>query len=167
MKASEDFVISGGLVTITGIKDVNYPVIGETTIGNETYTVVSIITPRCVLVKPDGSVHNKVINRNVIMVYTFTVSPPDLTFYKSDDEKKIVDADYINYELIYGGTDGKSITITYREYTKSDLARPAFYQNLVYQSGQSKIRFKETVIEIHEATNEKIVFTIIDDGLDL
>ena len=72
----------------------------------------------------------------------------------------------MNYELIYGGTDGKSLTITYREYTADDLARPAFYQNLVYESKKSRIRFKETVIEIHEATNEKIVYTVISDGLN-
>lgn len=172
MRASDDFIISGGIVTITGNKNTDYSVIGETTIGKETYTVVSIPSQRRnkgVLIKSDGSVHNKVLSingSNVIMVYTFSVSPHDLKFYTSKGEKRIVDADYINYELIYGGTDGKSLTITYREYTKKDLARPAFYQSLVYQLGQSKIRFKDNVVEVHEATNEKIVYTVISDGLD-
>ena len=53
-----------------------------------------------------------------------------------------------------------------REYTSEDLARPAFYQNLVYESNKKRIRFKDTIIEIHEATNEKIVYTVISDGLD-
>ncbi len=171
MRASDDFIISGGIVTITGNKNTDYSVIGETTIGKETYTVVSIPSQRRnkgVLIKSDGSVHNKVlsIGSDVIMVYTFSVSPHDLKFYTSKGEKRIVDADYINYELIYGGTDGKSLTITYREYTKKDLARPAFYQNLVYQLGQSKIRFKDNVLEVHKATNEKIVYTVISDGLN-
>lgn len=173
MRASDDFIISGGIVTITGNKNTDYSVIGETTIGEETYTVVSIPSQRRnkggLLIKSDGSVHNKVLSingSNVIMVYTFSVSPHDLKFYTSKGEKRIVDADYINYELIYGGTDGKSLTITYREYTKKDLARPAFYQNLVYQLGQSKIRFKDNVVEVHKATNEKIVYTVISDGLN-
>lgn len=173
MRASDDFIISGGIVTITGNKNTDYSVIGETTIGKETYTVVRPSQRRnavCVLIKNDGSVHNKVLNmalnNNIIMVYTFSVSPHDLKFYTSKREKRIVDADYINYELIYGGTDGKSLTITYREYTNEDLARPAFYQNLVYQLGQSKIRFKDNVVEVHKATNEKIVYTVISDGLN-
>lgn len=167
MRASDDFIISGGIVTITGNKNTDYSVIGETTIGKETYTVVKRRNIG-VLIKSDGSVHNKVLNigSKVIMLYTFSVSPHDLKFYTSKGEKRIVDADYINYELIYGGTDGKSLTITYREYTKKDLARPAFYQNLVYQLGQSKIRFKDNVVEVHEATNEKIVYTVISDGLN-
>jgi len=169
MRPTDDFVISGGLVTIIGSKNIDYLVIGQTTIENQTYTVVSTPSDRAqnkgILIKPDGTVYNKVLNRGKIMVYTFDISPPDLKFYKTEDEKRIVDADYINYELIYGGTDGKSITVTYREYTKNDMARPAFYQNLVYESGQRRIRFKKTVLEIHEATNEKIVYTIIDDDL--
>jgi hypothetical protein len=167
MRASDDFIISGGIVTITGNKNTDYSVIGETTIGKETYAVVKRRNIG-VLIKSDGSVHNKVLNigSKVIMLYTFSVSPHDLKFYTSKGEKRIVDADYINYELIYGGTDGKSLTITYREYTKKDLARPAFYQNLVYQLGQSKIRFKDNVVEVHEATNEKIVYTVISDGLN-
>ncbi len=172
MRASDDFTISGGIVTITGDKNTDYPVQGEVTIDGETYTVVSlpgsqqIGTGYGALIKSDGSVHNKLLNNNIIMIYSFSTKPSNLRFIPSKDEEINIGAGYLNYELIYSGTDGKSFTITYREYTSDDLARPAFYQNLVYEYGQGQIRFRDTVISIHEATNEKITYTVISDGLD-
>jgi len=171
MLASEDFVISGGPVTISGNKNMSYPIRGEITLDREIYTVLNIPGSRNklwgVLVSDYGTVHNKVLNPtptgDVILVYSFKVSPPNLRFIQSKEEKIIKGAGFENYELIYGGTDGKSLTVTYREYTADDLARPAFFQNLVYESNKKRIRFKDTVIEIHEATNEKIVYTVISD----
>lgn len=171
MRASDDFVISGGIVTVAGDKNTDYAVRGETTIDGNTYTVVNLHSPQLgagfgALIKPDGSVHSRMLNNNIVMVYTFSSSPADLRFITSKKEEEIdVDAGYLNYELIYGGTDGKSITITYREYTGKDLARPAFYQNVVYEAGKKQIRFRDTVLQVHEATNEQIVFTVISDGL--
>ncbi len=171
MRASDDFVISGGIVTITGDKNTDYVVRGETTIDGKTYTVVNLPGGQIgagfgVLIQPDGGVYSRLLNNNIVMVYTFSASPPDLKFAASKDEEIDVDAGFLNYELVYGGTDGKSITITYREYTSNDLARPAFFQNLVYEAGKQQIRFKDTVIQIQEATNEKIVFTVLSDGLE-
>ena len=169
MISSEDFVISGGPVTMRGNKNASYPIRGEITLNRETYTVLDLPgnRPRLgALIREDGTVYNKVLNGDVIMVYSFTISPLSLRFIPSKEERISKSSGYMNYELIYGGTDGKSLTITYREYTADDLARPGFYQNLVYESKRSRIRFKETVIEIHEATNEKIVYTVISDGLN-
>lgn len=170
MRASEDFVISGGIVSVAGDKNTDYLVRGETTMGDTTYTVVNLPGSQIgagfgALIRPDGGVHNKILNNNIVMVYTFTVSPADLRFLPSKNEDIDVDAGYLNYELIYGGTDGKSITITYREYTSEDLARPAFYQNVVYEAGKRQIRFRDIVIEIQEASNEKLVYTVLSDGL--
>ncbi len=170
MRASDNFVISGGIVTISGDKNTDYFVRGETTIDSKTYTVVNLPGSQIgagfgALIKPNGNVHFKMLNNNIIMVYTFRTSPADLRFATSSEEEIDVDSGYLNYELIYGGTDGKSITITYREYTSKDLARPAFYQNVVYETGKKQIRFRDTILQIHEATNEKIVYTVISDGL--
>jgi hypothetical protein len=88
-----------------------------------------------------------------------------LKFIALKEEEIDVDAGYLNYELVYGGTDGKSITITYREYTSKDLTRPSFFQNVVYETGKKQIRFRDTILQIHEVTNEKIVYTVISDGL--
>ncbi len=170
MRVSDDFIISGGYETITGDKNKDYEVIGETTINDKTFTVVNIPDSQFgvhfgVLIKADGTVYNKVLKNNNIMEYSFSASPPGLRFISLKDEEINVDAGYLNYELIYGGTDEKSIIITYREYTSNDLARPAFYKDLVYEPGQSQIRYRDTVIKIYEANNEKIVYTVMGDGL--
>uniref|UniRef100_UPI0034DFDA30 hypothetical protein n=1 Tax=Candidatus Thiodubiliella endoseptemdiera TaxID=2738886 RepID=UPI0034DFDA30 len=170
MKASEDFTISGGLVTIQGDKNTDYRVRGETTIDKKSYTVVNVPGSYRgagfgVLVKPDGSVHSQLLNDNIVMYYTFKHVPENLKFIASQEEEIDVGAGYLNYELVYGGTDGKSITITYREYTSKDLARPSFFQNVVYETGKKQIRFRDTILQIHEVTNEKIVYTVISDGL--
>jgi len=60
-----------------------------------------------------------------------------------------------NYELLYGGKNDVSINATYREFTPDNLAREAFYQNIVYQPDAKQIRFNNILIEVHEATNEK------------
>lgn len=81
---------------------------------------------------------------------------------------KPLNQDYIScesYELIYTGRNDVQMNITYREFTASDLAKPSFYQNLSYEANAKQIRFKDFIIQIHEATNEKLVYTVVKDGL--
>jgi len=178
MRASDNFVISGGIVTLTGNADTDYEVIGETTRDGKLHTVLKI--PRVgssqhfgVLIKPNGSIHNKVLTiisnvkgvKGVELIYSFVAKPTSLRFIPSKKDEIVKEAGYLNYELIYGGTDGKSITMSYREYTSDNLARPAFYQNVIYDSKKERIRFRDTVIAVHSVTNEKIEFTVISDNL--
>jgi len=67
------------------------------------------------------------------------------------------------YELIYSGRNDVSLNFTYREYTGADIARPAFYQNVTYQAAAKHIQFKNFKINIIEASNDKIIFSISDD----
>jgi len=71
---------------------------------------------------------------------------------------------FVNFELVYSGTTRESFQLLYREYTKDDLARPAFSQTLVYEKERASIRFRNLQIDVHEASNEKIRFNIISDG---
>ena len=67
-------------------------------------------------------------------------------------------------ELIYTGMTGKTIRLTYREYT-DDMARPAFFQDLTYELTDSKIiMFRTIKIKVLEATNSYISFIVEDDG---
>jgi len=67
-------------------------------------------------------------------------------------------------ELIYAGLSGTTIRITYREYADG-LARPAFYQELIYDLANSKIfTFRSIVFEVLEATNSCMTYKIIKDG---
>ncbi len=74
-----------------------------------------------------------------------------------------VSSGYINYELVYSGTDGQSLKISYREYTSDNLARASFYQDLVFNLSQPTIGFRDVVIEVHAASNEAIEYTVISD----
>ena len=66
-------------------------------------------------------------------------------------------------ELIYTGRSGNTLHISYREY-KKDFARPAFFQELRYDIGQSRtIVFKQYKLKIIEATNEYIKFIVLVD----
>jgi len=66
-------------------------------------------------------------------------------------------------ELIYSGLSGRTIRISYREFS-NDMARPAFYQDLTYELTESDtITFKSLRIKIFEATNSSIVFSVEED----
>jgi hypothetical protein len=176
MRATYDFVIKGGLVTIAGDKDTEYEMRGQTTVDGNEFTVVFIPgrvsgTGYGLLIDKGGKVYHRVLDLHythsgsVMMIYDFRATPSGLRFFALSKEKVNVKAEYLNYELVYSGTDGKSISMTYREYTSEDLARPAFYQDLVYESGSKEIRFKDTKILVYEATNEKIIYAVVSDGL--
>jgi len=171
LKASDNFTVTGGMITISGDTNTEYAVSGETTLNNQSFKVINMHASGIfvgLLINHDGSVHNKALNRsvnNVILIYDFDVMPPNLKFKPSKNEEIDVNSGYVNYELIYGGTDGKSFSISYREYTSKDMARPAFYQNLTYQVGQRHLRFKDVVLRVDQVDNEKIVFTVISDGI--
>ncbi|UCF43740.1 MAG: hypothetical protein JSV99_02080 [Planctomycetota bacterium] len=176
MRATEDFVIKGGLVTIAGDKDTDYEMRGQTTVDGNEFTVVFIPgrvtgTGYGLLIDESGRVYRRVLDLHythsgsVMMIYDFRATPSGLRFFALSKEEVNVKAGYLNYELVYNGTDGKSIRMTYREYTSEDLARPAFYQDLVYESGSKEIGFRDTKIMVYEATNEKIVYAVVSDGL--
>lgn len=67
-------------------------------------------------------------------------------------------------ELMYGGIDGNTIQIDYREYSKSDygtIARPAFSQSVKYDLSKSKIiSYRNLEMEIINADGKEIVFLV-------
>tara|TARA_B110000008_G_C16928260_1_gene547651 strand:- start:360 stop:1088 length:729 start_codon:yes stop_codon:yes gene_type:complete len=174
MEATSNFkMINSGPVIADIIvqKGQKYLVVGEVDIDNEKF-MVAAINPNATsyeqnyrfLIKENGEVHNKVMNTNIVMVYNFSFEPLSPPFFQPTTVEKIdTKQGFTNYELIFGGTDGKSISIDYREYTSDNLARPAYSQNLVYEVGSDKIRYNNTVIQIHEVTSEKIVYTVVSD----
>jgi len=63
-------------------------------------------------------------------------------------------------EFIYNGRSKDMIKIQYREFN-NDLARPSFYQDLVYDLSESRIiGFRGMTIEVIEATNSLIKFIV-------
>jgi hypothetical protein len=55
---------------------------------------------------------------------------------------------YENFEILYSGTSSASIRLLYREYTRLDLVRPGFSQELNYPADAKQIRFKGMLIDI-------------------
>ena len=169
MMASHDFSLSALTFTLRGNRGQEFNVVGETSVGDETFTALAVWYPNLeggiwmkVLVRDDGSVHRKVI-ANLGITWTVSVSPVDLKF-TATREKIATEAGYVNYELVYSGTDGQSLKIHYREYTGDSLARPAFYQELVYSVAEPTIRFRDVVIQVHAVTNESLEFTVQSDS---
>lgn len=69
--------------------------------------------------------------------------------------------DYLREELIYSGRTGPTLKVTYREF-RGDLAAPAFFQELSYDLGESTtIRFRDFEIDVAEANNQQIRFTVL------
>lgn len=66
--------------------------------------------------------------------------------------------------LSYSGKQGSIIRIHYREFYNG-LARPAFSQELTYDiSDDSIIVFRDTKIQVLNATNSAIEFTVLDSA---
>ena len=98
-------------------------------------------------------------------LHKFTIEPEDVRFKL--EEKKEVDATkgFLNFEIVYSGMDDNGLKFLYREYTKDDLAKPAFYQELTYPSKAKQFRFRKIKVEIEEATSEKIRYKVLEDGM--
>lgn len=167
MKASNDFNITWGNQHVKGNSIKSYPVIGTSEHDNVLYTVVRAGLLNLYIDSNGTPLKKAFIGPPGMPKIPFTskITPSNLFFAPITEEVIDNKAGFINYELIYSGTNGKEITISYREYTNKDMARPAFYQNLIYNAEIKKIRFKNTIIKIHEANNEKIVYTIVSDGI--
>lgn len=103
-----------------------------------------------------------------VITFTPNINILNDKFIAQKEFKEIKDLNVISgmmYELIYSGKNDVSLNATYREYSSDNLARPAFFQNLTYQANAKQIRFKDFVIQVHNVTNEQIIYTILEDGL--
>ena len=118
------------------------------------------------LISSDGKISKKSLySYSDKMVYTpdkeISIEPQNFELLL----KKTLDQPLFSFQLIYTGINDVSLNMTYREYTGDDLARPAFFQSLTYKADAKQIRFKDYLIQIHDVTNEKITYTILEDGL--
>ena len=116
-------------------------------IKNNTLYARGLITPTNFILQPSNVKLNTMVNKANINYSANTLGD-------------------FNYELIYSGINNVSMNISYREYTRENYARPAFYQNLTFQPNAKQVRFRDFVIEILEATNDKMVYKVLSDGLN-
>jgi len=131
-----------------------------------------------VLVDDSGNVKKNALHykKHIVTTGDFELQPSNVKFIKAvfNYDDFLCDANinyggntcgYINHELIYSGINNVSMNIMYREYTRGYDAKTAFYQNLTFEPKAKQVRFKDYVIDIVEATNDKLVFKISSDGL--
>lgn len=171
-RPTEDFKLSNGQIAVRGRRGVGYAITGEYEHNGSTYTIVEV--ERQVLAGPahmvgilidgTGSLYSKAFVQGILQ-QGFAVTPPTCRFVRDEVEHVDTKAAFVNYELLYGGTDGRSFTATYREYTPEDFARPAYSQNLVYEAKPGTIRFRNTRLEVLRITGESIDYRVIDDTL--
>jgi len=171
-------------VAVNGVKGDKRKVIGEAVIDGKIYYVINAVNGDA---RDDGKIYgllidsNGVLNTNIItdddcergfLARKSILFPSDALFLyvKENPEKNIkvvVRPGGMKRALIYGGVNNISINITYREYTPDNLLGQSFYQNIIYQTPADIIRFQDLKIKVHEVTNEKIVFTVLEDGVGM
>lgn len=166
--------LKGGLLDITLEAGRNYPVRGRMSLDGVEYVVVAYnddpLDYGAVLVKPDGTLHNRIVKRNaqitnglIPVVYTLTISEPSAKVIRETTQQITSTNGYENFEIIYSGISSNNLSLMYREFSPEGLARVAFFQNLTYEAGAKSITFKKYRISINKATSESIEFTVNAD----
>lgn len=183
LTANAPAMFSDYKLNILGFKGKQYETYERLNIKGILYDIVYFtdtngITSYGILIDNEGAVkRNSIYYKNKISTSNnFKLEPSNVRFNKSviNTENFLCDAfinysgntcGWINYELIYSGINNVSMNISYREYTRNDYAKPSYYQNLTFQPKAKQIRFKDFIIDIVEANNDKIVYKILSDGL--
>ncbi len=173
MSPDNDFITSGGFVTIKGYSNNTYPLVGTVDYEGNELNVLKIKDTndinRGLVITKHGHVKEKVLSSpdvvySIYKVYEFTTKPPDVKFSRTTEEEIISKSGYTNYKIIYTGQTDKYITLSYREFTPENLARPAFTQRLTFSKDSNVIQFKDLKIKIHYSTNQKIEYSVLEDG---
>lgn len=175
MRATKDFRVTQGVAPWhTCSRGESFPVTGTFSRDGVTYRVVLIWSDSeykiAALVDSAGRPYLKLLGAAtttpVLMVGQAHFEPPDVVFEPGAEDATIDSpAGFVNFELLYSGTDGKFFTLTYREYTPQDLLRPGFSQTLTYPATASIVRFRNVEVQVHEVTGERIAYTVTEDGL--
>lgn len=122
-----------------------------------------------ILVKDDGTIlPTRIVGVSSAGVQSFyTASISNTTVTTKREKRYVVDSTkgYENYEVLYTGLNSSGLNFTYREFSPEGLARVAFFQNLTYPLGVSRINFKKFRIQVNSADAERVSLTIIEDGI--
>ena len=115
-----------------------------------------------IAIQKDGTVVNDAFDNGDNSNSNNVISRPKGPIFQRTTEPEIdTTAGYINYEIIYLGTDKGTLRLMYREYTPENMARVAFFQELTYSLDSNIIRFRDIKIQVHEVNNESIAYTVL------
>ena len=167
VRASADFEIRAAGTTCTGESGTELPVTGRYSTDSMTYLVFDI---RCkhgtrrLFAAPDGTLFHSWIHPSTRNAAPLTLRPDGVRFRPEIRDSSASRPGSVNYELLYSGTDGRALTLNYREYTPDNLARTAFGQSVVFPADAPLIRFRDLRLQVHKADSESIEFTILSDS---
>jgi len=165
VEASEDFVLEGSGFRIAGRKGEEFPVRGTAKLDGQLHYVVPLAGYEF-FVSPDGELRRDVKTE----AYRWKIAskaemqPPEARLVPRESQEVSSELAYANFELIYGGSDGRTIQVTYREFTPADPARPSFFQSLSYDASSDVIRYRDFVVKVLEATNQTLSYVVVSDG---
>ena len=139
--------------------------------GGQQYRVVQAPRPAIAmlrfLINADGSFDGRALGLGgAYMGYTYRPEPESVRLQANTASTVLSDRGFTNYEIIYTGASGDTITMMYREFTPQDMARPAYTQNLTYARNSEYVRFRDVRIRVLEATNEQLRYVVESDGRD-
>ncbi|MFZ3120184.1 MAG: hypothetical protein WA159_17935 [Variovorax sp.] len=175
--ADKSFTLSGGPVSLQYLGGKEYPVRGRIDHDGASYAVVpntdNPSTYQAALVDVEGKPFSRVVTTgpqlygdHVMVVYTMKTEPPDAKLLRQRATNVVSTKGFINYELLYTGSNASGINLTYREFSPEGLARVAFFQNLTYPADARSITFKQLRIRVERASADGITFTVTEDGAD-
>lgn len=161
-------------VVVRGLSDLHvkkgdrYPWRGSVTEEGALYDIVDVPAGSgkmgILITKDTGEVTGRLIQSPAPM-FLYGKHPPTPTGvrFTHEMEAKKVGVDQVHYELIYSGMSGRTINLSYREFTTDGMARPAFTQELHYNADEPTLRFRNLQVGIRGATNEKLTYVVLAD----
>lgn len=169
---TKSVTLTGGIVSTSLQAGKKYKFLGFLTYDGVRYGVADSESTHKVLIRPDGSLHNRVVaphqfeqsGQYIQVAYTMEISDPSTRIIRDAEARTNQKKGYENYEILYSGKSGNSMHLTYREYTPDGMARAAYQQPLIYEANAKSITFKKFQITVHSATSNDITFTVADDG---
>lgn len=161
-------------VAVPGFADLHvekgerYPWRGSVTEDGVLYHIVDVPARSgkvgILLTRDTGEVTGRLIQSPVPMfLYGKHLPTPAGARFTHEIEAKKVGVDQVHYELIYSGMSGRTINLSYREFTTDGMARPAFTQELHYNADEPTLRFRNIQVGIRGATNEKLTYVVLAD----
>ena len=94
-------------------------------------------------------------------VNVYQIEPESTIFLSASTQQVLEGYPYQNHELLYSGSSSNDFKLLYREYSLTDLIRPAFSQELTYPISSKSIRFRGYRIELLDVNSESITFRVV------
>lgn len=168
VEANTDFAVFGGGYDIHFVKDQTVPIRGTTLVDGVRYYVLPVETTQLglpavleLLIAEDGHIHSKALNGGVI--YSYRAEPSDGRLLPVQRVDVVKTQPFVNYEIVFNGSDGQAMRFTYREYSPDDLARTAFFQDLSYPINAKVIRFRNLSLDVLNLDEQAITFVVRSD----